>query len=194
MDVALVLDTLVRALPPGATASWLAPDGSGPPGVAAPEPGVAALVGALTSAVSRHGGDLAGDSGSLLVESPARTLLAHRLGGHGTLVVVAGADLNLALVRRLVRTALADGEPHGPGTGRQGRAAEGDAAVDGPVPGGPTTHGPATHGPAADGHPAAADEPAAALPRRAPARRVTDFRYEPEDIEVLRQLREALTG
>lgn len=174
MDVALVLDTLVRALPPGATASWLAPDGSGAPGVAAPEPGVAALVGALTAAVSRHGGELAGDSSSLLVESPARTLLAHRLGGHGTLVVVAGADLNLALVRRLVRTALADGEPHGPG----------DAAAEGPVPGVPV----------ADGRPAAADGQPPALPRRAPAARVTDFRYEPEDIEVLRQLREALTG
>lgn len=179
MDVALVLDTLVRALPPGATASWLAPDGSGAPGVAAPEPGVAALVGALTAAVSGHGGDLAGDSSSLLVESPARTLLAHRLGGHGTLVVVAGADLNLALVRRLIRTALADGEPHRAGPAR--RAAD----------------EPAADGPAADGSgddAAPADGPAPALPRRAPAPRVTDFRYEPEDIEVLRQLREALTG
>jgi len=179
VDVALVLDTLVRALPPGATASWLAPDGSGAPGVAAPEPGVAALVGALTAAVSGHGGDLAGDSSSLLVESPARTLLAHRLGGHGTLVVVAGADLNLALVRRLVRTALADGEPHRAGPVR--RAAD----------------EPAADGPAADGSgddAAPADGPAPALPRRAPAPRVTDFRYEPEDIEVLRQLREALTG
>ncbi|WP_187365250.1 hypothetical protein [Cellulosimicrobium cellulans] len=181
MDVALVLDTLVRALPPGATASWLTPDGSGAPGVAAPEPGVAALVGALTATVSRHGGDLAGDASSLLVESPARTLLAHRLGGHGTLVVAAGADLNLALVRRLVRTALADGEPHRAGAGPVRRAAD----------------EPAADGPAADGSgddAAPADGPAPALPRREPAPRVTDFRYEPEDVEVLRQLREALTG
>jgi len=48
--------------------------------------------------------------------------------------------------------------------------------------------------PVADGRPAAADGQPPALPRRAPAARVTDFRYEPEDIEVLRQLREALTG
>lgn len=185
MDVALVLDTLVRALPPGATASWLAPDGSGAPGVAAPEPGVAALVGALTAAVSGHGGDLAGDSSSLLVESPARTLLAHRLGGHGTLVVVAGADLNLALVRRLVRTALADGEPHRAGAGPVRRAAD-EPAADGPAADGPAD-GPPADTPSAGG-------PAPALPRRAPAPRVTDFRYEPEDIEVLRQLREALTG
>ncbi|WP_431835938.1 hypothetical protein [Cellulomonas sp. Y8] len=166
MDAAQVLDTLTRALPPGAAASWLAPDGAAAPGVAAPEPGVAALVAALAAAVARDGGDLAGDSSSLLVESPARTLLAHRLGGHGTLVVVAGPDLNLALVRRLVRTALADGEPRG----------------------GPVAAPPAVDLPEVD------PGPGAALPRRAPAPRVTDFRYEPEDVEVLRQLREALTG
>lgn len=170
MDVAQVLDTLTRALPPGAAASWLTPEGSGAPGVAAPEPAVAALVGVLADAVSRDGGDLAGDSSSLLVESPARTLLAHRLGGHGTLVVVAGPDLNLALVRRLVRTALADGEPI-VGAAPRDAAAPDDQA-----------------------DPAPADGPAPALPRRAPASRVTDFRYEPEDVEVLRQLREALTG
>ncbi|GIG36344.1 hypothetical protein [Cellulomonas pakistanensis] len=163
MDVPQVLDTLVRALPAGAAAAWLAPDGAAAPGVPAPEPRIAALATALAAAVARDGGDLAGDSSSLLVESPARTLLAHRLGGHGTLVVSAGPDLNLALVRRLVRTALADGEPRGP----SGRTADepGDDA-----------------------------RPAPALPRRAPAPRATGFRYEPEDAEVLRQLRQALTG
>lgn len=166
MDVAQVLDTLVRALPAGAAASWLAPDGAAVPGVPAPEPRVAALVAALAAAVTRDGGDLAGDSSSLLVESPARTLLAHRLGGHGTLVVVAGPDLNLALVRRLVRTALADGEP----------------------PAAPEAADAARDAPARD------EPPLPALPRRARAARVTDFRYEPEDAEVLRQLREALTG
>ncbi|WP_217614878.1 hypothetical protein [Cellulomonas sp. GbtcB1] len=172
MDAAQVLDTLTRALPPGAAASWLAPDGAAAAGVAAPEPGVAALVAALAAAVARDGGDLAGDSSSLLVESPARTLLAHRLGGHGTLVVVAGPDLNLALVRRLVRTALADGEPRGADDAPGGLAGTGADAVTAP----------------------GAEGPLPALPRRAPAARVTDFRYEPEDVEVLRQLREALTG
>lgn len=166
MDAAQVLETLTRALPPGAAASWLAPGGAAAPGVAAPEPGIAALVAALAATVARDGGDLAGDSSSLLVESPARTLLAHRLGDHGTLVVVAGPDLNLALVRRLVRTALADGEPGG---AQPAAPAVADA-------------------------PDADREAAAPLPRRAPAARVPDFRYEPEDVEVLRQLREALTG
>lgn len=192
MDVPQVLDTLVRALPPGAEASWLAPDGAAAPGVAAPEPRVAALVAGLADAVARDGGDLAGDGSSLLVESPARTLLAHRLGGHGTLVVVAGPDLNLALVRRLVRTALADGEPRR-SAGRRaavpGGAGEPGAAADPPSPADP-----APADPTAPADPAHDDGPAPALPRRAPAPRVTDFRYEPEDVEVLRQLREALTG
>jgi hypothetical protein len=191
VDVPQVLDTLVRALPPGAAASWLAPDGAAAPGVAAPEPRIAALVAGLAEVVARDGGDLAGDGSRLLVESPARTLLAHRLGGHGTLVVVAGPDLNLALVRRLVRTALADGEPRraaGRRAAAPGGAGEAADATD------PGAADPAAAGPAAPDDPAHDGGPAPALPRRAPAPRVTDFRYEPEDVEVLRQLREALTG
>lgn len=163
MEVAQVLDTLGRVLPTGARASWLSPDDTAAPGVTPPEPGVAELVAGLAAVLARHGEDFTGESSGLLLESAERTLLAHRLGAHGTLVVEAGPDLNLALVRRLVRTALADGATAG--------------AVPSPAPN------------------ADDDAPApAALPRRSPPPRATDFRYEPEDLEVLRQLREALTG
>jgi predicted regulator of Ras-like GTPase activity (Roadblock/LC7/MglB family) len=153
-DVVRVLDALGRVLPPGASASWLAAGGdAGPAGVAAPAPRVATLLTAVAATLGQAGPELTGDGSSVLLEGPGRTVLAHRCGDAGTLVVEAGADLNLALVRRVVRAAV---------------------------------------GPSGD---APADEPAApALPRRRRPPPVAEFRYEPEDLGVLEQLQQALSG
>lgn len=155
MDVVRVLDALAQVLPPGATASWLDPGGA-QPDVAAPTSGTAALVAALAGTLDGSG--LAGDGSSVLLEAPGRTLLAHRCGD-GTLVVEAGRDLNLALVRRVVRAAV--GELPAATAGTAGPA----AAPALPV-----------------------------LPRRRRPDPVTEFRYEPEDLDVLDQLHRALSG
>jgi hypothetical protein len=156
-DVVRVLDALSRVLPPGASASWLAADGgAGPVGAAAPGPRVAALLLAVAGTLGEAGPDLAGDGSSVLLEGPGRTVLAHRCGDAGTLVVEAGPDLNLALVRRVVRAAV--GAPSG---------AERAPAEEPPAP---------------------------ALPRRRPPPPVAEFRYEPEDLGVLEQLQQALSG
>jgi hypothetical protein len=169
MDVARVLEALDRVLPPGASASWLdagagAGTGPGHAGVTAPSAPVSALLHALTRTLGAADAAFAGDGSSVLLEAPGRTVLAYRCGAAGTLVVEAGQGLNLALVRRVVRAAV-------------------DQASPGPA--------------AASGAPGPAPDPAPEpppLPRRRPPAPETEFRYEPEDLGVLDQLRQALSS
>jgi hypothetical protein len=169
MDVARVLEALDRVLPPGASASWLdagtdAGADPGHAGVAAPSAPVCALLHALTRTLGAADAAFAGDGSSVLLEAPGRTVLAHRCGAAGTLVVEAGQGLNLALVRRVVRAAVDQASP-GPAT-----------ASGVPVPAPDPAPGPP------------------ALPRRRPPAPVTEFRYVPEDLGVLDQLQQALSS